>query len=74
MYNIYIGLGLVSAGSNNSRVAGLLKQLSEFYAKDSNHLFLVRISQGLNAMGKGLLSISPFFSDRLLNNLYILYI
>jgi len=61
-----LGLGLISAGSNNSRIAGLLKQLSEFYSKEPNHLFLVRISQGLNVMGKGLLSISPFCSDRLL--------
>eukprot|EP00602_Paraphysomonas_sp_CaronLab_P000859 CAMPEP_0185030934 /NCGR_PEP_ID=MMETSP1103-20130426/18094_1 /TAXON_ID=36769 /ORGANISM="Paraphysomonas bandaiensis, Strain Caron Lab Isolate" /LENGTH=894 /DNA_ID=CAMNT_0027566249 /DNA_START=45 /DNA_END=2729 /DNA_ORIENTATION=- len=61
-------LGLVSAGSNNSRVAGLLRQLSEFYAKEANHLFIVRLAQGLNAMGKGLLTLSPFHSDRLLMN------
>jgi 26S proteasome regulatory subunit N1 len=58
------GLGVVSAGSNNSRVAGLLRQLSEFYAKEANHLFVVRLAQGLNAMGKGLLSLSAFHSDR----------
>jgi 26S proteasome regulatory subunit N1 len=57
-------LGLVSAGTNNSRVAGLLRQLSEFYSKEANHLFIVRIAQGLIAMGKGLLGISPFHSDR----------
>jgi 26S proteasome regulatory subunit N1 len=58
------GLGIVSAGSNNSRVAGLLRQLSEFYAKEANHLFVVRIAQGLNAAAKGLVSMSPFHSDR----------
>lgn len=58
------GLGIVSAGSNNSRVAGLLRQLSEFYSKEANHLFVVRLAQGLNAMGKGLLTLSPFHSDR----------
>ena len=62
------GLGLVCAGSNNSRVAGLLRQLSDFYAREANHLFVVRIAQGLNAMGKGLLGLSPFHSDRLLLN------
>lgn len=61
-----LGLGLVSAGSNNSRVAGLLRQLSEFYAKDANTLFVVRLAQGLNCMGKGLLTLNPFHSDRLL--------
>ena len=58
------GLGLITAGSNNSRVAGLLRSLSEFYAKEPNHLFIVRIAQGLNAMGKGLIGLSPFHSDR----------
>lgn len=59
-----LGLGLVSAGTNNSRVAGLLRQLSDFYAKESNHLFIVRLAQGLNAMAKGLIGLSPFHSDR----------
>jgi 26S proteasome regulatory subunit N1 len=59
-----LALGLVSAGSNNSRVANLLRQLAEFYARESNHLFMVRIAQGMNAMGKGLLSLTPFHSDR----------
>lgn len=53
-----------STGTNNARVTGLLRQLAEFYSKEANHLFVVRIAQGLVAMGKGLLSISPFHSDR----------
>ena len=63
-----LGLGLVSAGTNNSRVAGLLKQLSEFYSKEADHLFIVRIAQGLNSMGKGLIGLNPFHSDRFLMN------
>jgi 26S proteasome regulatory subunit N1 len=59
-----LGLGLVSAGSNNSRVAQLLRQCAEFYAKEANHLFCVRIAQGLNAAAKGLVTLSPFHSDR----------
>lgn len=59
-----LGLGLVSAGSNNSRVAQLLRQCAEFYAKEANHLFIVRIAQGLNAAAKGLVTMSPFHSDR----------
>lgn len=45
-------LGLVSAGTNNSRVAQLLRQLSEFYSREASHLFVTRIAQGLNHMGK----------------------
>jgi 26S proteasome regulatory subunit N1 len=60
------GLGLVSAGTNNSRVAQLLRSLSDFYAQDDNLLFCVRVAQGLNAMGKGLLTLHPKHSDGLL--------
>eukprot|EP00922_Rhytidocystis_sp_ex-Travisia-forbesii_P046791 GHVS01069754.1.p1 GENE.GHVS01069754.1~~GHVS01069754.1.p1 ORF type:complete len:1011 (+),score=212.58 GHVS01069754.1:139-3171(+) len=63
-----MSLGLVGAGTNNSRIAGLLRQLAAFYAKDSNAMFVVRISQGLLYMGKGLLSINPIHSDRFLVN------
>jgi 26S proteasome regulatory subunit N1 len=66
--NAIIALGVVSAGTNNSRVAGLLRQLSDFYSKEAGHVFCVRIAQGLLHMGKGLLSINPFHSDRLLLN------
>ncbi|CAN0026043.1 unnamed protein product, partial [Sphacelaria rigidula] len=45
-------LGLVSAGTNNSRVAQLLRQLSEFHSRDASNLFVTRIAQGLNHMGK----------------------
>mmetsp|Transcript_9187 Transcript_9187/g.21906 ORF Transcript_9187/g.21906 Transcript_9187/m.21906 type:complete len:931 (-) Transcript_9187:26-2818(-) len=66
--NAIMGLGVVSAGTNNSRVAGLLRQLGEFYSKEAGHIFCVRISQGLLHMGKGLLTINPFHADRMLLN------
>ena len=66
--NAILALGIVSAGTNNSRVAGLLRQLSGFYSKDADHVFCVRIAQGLLHMGKGLLTINPFHSDRMLLN------
>jgi 26S proteasome regulatory subunit N1 len=66
--NAIMALGVVSAGTNNSRVAGLLRQLSEFYSKEAGHIFCVRIAQGLLHMGKGLLTINPFHADRMLLN------
>jgi len=59
-------MGLMGAGTNNSRLAGMLRQLAGFYAKDANALFMVRISQGLLHMGKGLVTLNPLHSDRLL--------
>mmetsp|Transcript_23303 Transcript_23303/g.42134 ORF Transcript_23303/g.42134 Transcript_23303/m.42134 type:complete len:888 (-) Transcript_23303:94-2757(-) len=61
-----ISMGLIGAGTNNARLAGLLRQLAAYYAKDANALFMVRIAQGLLYMGKGLLTINPMFSDRYL--------
>lgn len=61
-----LALGLIGAGTNNARISQLLRQLSSYYAKDANHLFMVKIAQGILFMGKGLLTISPFYSDRLI--------
>ena len=40
-----------------------LFQLAQYYAKDSNNLFMVRIAQGLVHMGKGTLTLHPYHSD-----------
>lgn len=66
--NAILAMGIVSAGTNNSRVAGLLRQLSEFYSKEAGHMFCVRIAQGLLHMGKGLMTINPHHSDHMLLN------
>merc|ERR1711915_557590 len=61
-----LAMGIIGAGTNNSRIAGLLRQLSGFYAKDAKPLFVVRLAQGLLHMGKGLVTLSPRHSDKLL--------
>ena len=63
-----LSMGICGAGTNNSRIAGLLRQLSSFYAKEADPLFITRIAQGLLHTGKGLLTLNPFHSDRLLMN------
>eukprot|EP01012_Entosiphon_sulcatum_P006973 TRINITY_DN13430_c0_g1_i1.p1 TRINITY_DN13430_c0_g1~~TRINITY_DN13430_c0_g1_i1.p1 ORF type:complete len:875 (+),score=233.21 TRINITY_DN13430_c0_g1_i1:35-2659(+) len=63
-----LALGIVGAGTNNSRIANMLRQLANYYAKEANHLFLVRVAQGLLHLGKGLLTMSPFHSDLKLMN------
>lgn len=66
--NAILAMGLTSAGTNNSRVAGLLRQLSEFYSKEAGHVFCVRIAQAMLHMGKGLLTLSPTHSDKMLTS------
>jgi len=46
----------------------MLRQLAQYHAKNTGHLFMVRIAQGLTHMGKGTLSLSPFHTDRQVMN------
>jgi len=62
--NAIFAMGLVGAGTNNARLAQLLRQLASYYHRDQNSLFMVRIAQGLLHMGKGTMSLSPFHTDR----------
>lgn len=57
-----ICLGLVGAGTNNSRMADIFRKLASYYSKESDTLFCIRISQGLLYMGKGMLSLQPYYS------------
>ncbi len=66
--NAIFSMGLVSSGSNHSRVGGLLRSLAGYYTEESNPLFMVRIAQGLLYMGKGLLTLDPVYSHKLLLN------
>jgi 26S proteasome regulatory subunit N1 len=62
--NAIFAMGLVGAGTNNARLAQLLRQLASYYHRDQNSLFMVRIAQGLVHMGKGTMSLNPFHTDR----------
>ena len=42
-----LAMGLVSAGTNNSRVAVLLRQLGELYGKEAGRVCCTRIAQAL---------------------------
>jgi len=64
--NAVLSLGFLGAGTNNSRIANILRELSGYYNKEPNHLFLVRIAQGLLHMGKGLMTLSPTHNDNFL--------
>ncbi|KAK5998664.1 26S proteasome regulatory subunit rpn-1 [Cladobotryum mycophilum] len=62
--NAIFAMGMLGAGTNNARLAQLLRQLASYYHRDQDALFMVRIAQGLLHMGKGTLSLNPFHSDR----------
>ena len=54
------------SGTNNARLATMLRNLAVYHTKDANSLFMVRIAQGLLHMGKGTHTLSPQYSDRFL--------
>lgn len=62
--NAIYSMGLVGAGTNNARLAQLLRQLASYYIKSADSLFMVRIAQGILHLGKGTLTLSPFNSER----------
>ncbi|KAJ3555633.1 hypothetical protein NP233_g12161 [Leucocoprinus birnbaumii] len=62
--NAIFAMGIVGAGTNNARLAQMLRQLAGYYQKEPDCLFMVRVAQGLVHMGKGTIGINPFFSDR----------
>lgn len=66
--NAIYAMGLVGAGTNNARLAQLLRQLAQYYCKSPDSLFMVRIAQGILYMGKGTLSLTPFNIERTILN------
>ena len=55
--NAIFALGIIGAGTNNARIARMLRALTQYYQKDADHLYIIRIAQGLIHLGKGLLTI-----------------
>lgn len=53
-------------GTNNARLAAMLRQLAVYHGKDMNNLFMVRLAQGLTHLGKGTMTLNPYHSDRML--------
>jgi hypothetical protein len=63
-HNSILAMGLVGCGTNNARVAAMLRNLAVYYHKDEHNLFMTRLAQGLLHMGKGTMTISPYHTDR----------
>jgi 26S proteasome regulatory subunit N1 len=45
--NAIFTVGLVGAGTNNARLAQMLRQLAGYYYREPDCIFMVRIAQGL---------------------------
>lgn len=51
----------ISLGTNNARLAAMLRQLAQYHAKDPNNLFMVRLAQ----VGDNTKDTAPYTSDPL---------
>jgi len=66
--NAIFALGMTGVGTNNSRLAQMLRQLVAYYARDNQVLYAVRLAQGLLHMGKGTLGLKPDNSQGSITN------
>jgi 26S proteasome regulatory subunit N1 len=59
-------MGLVGAGTNNARLAQMFRQLASYYNREPSNLYTTRLAQGLLHMGKGMLTLNPWHSHRMI--------
>ena len=62
-FRAIFGLGLIGSGSNNSRIATLLRNLFDYYTGDNDYLYMIKLALGLLYAGKGLVGINPYYSE-----------
>jgi 26S proteasome regulatory subunit N1 len=62
--NAIFAMGLVGAGTNNARLAQLLRGLASYYHREPNCLFVVRVAQGMLHLAKGTMTLTPYHTDR----------
>ena len=60
--NSIFAMGLCGAGTNNARLAQLLRQLASYYSREQDALFITRLAQGLLHLGKGNINYRSWFS------------
>ncbi len=65
-----LGMGLLGAGTNNPRVANLLRQLALYYSLELNQLFKFRIARDLMYCGKVLFTALGRSEETLLSELH----
>ena len=64
--NSIFSLGIVAAGTNNSKLSSELRKMAGAYAEEEEIIPYIRFSQGLLNLGKGSLSLNPIHSNGLL--------
>lgn len=63
-----LAMGLIGAGTNHARLADIFRKLAGYYYKDTQLVLCIRLAQGFLYMGKGMLTINPYYSEKFLFN------
>ncbi|EKX73719.1 26S proteasome regulatory subunit 2, putative [Theileria equi strain WA] len=63
-----LALGIVGAGTNNSRINVLLQNIARCNSRDMTLMFVLRLAVGLLFMGKGTTTLTPLRSEGFLLN------
>lgn len=61
--NAALALGILGAGTQNSKIIGILKALEGFHSENPQIVMIIQISIGLCHLGQGLMSLSPTYDD-----------
>jgi 26S proteasome regulatory subunit N1 len=61
--NAAVALGILAAGTANSRTIKALHNLREFHKNDQATFMLTQIAEGLVHLGQGLMTLSPTYGD-----------
>lgn len=64
--NAIIAIGLLAAGTQNTRAIGTLRQLEVFHKNNPHAMMLLQIAEGLTHLGQGLMTLSPTYGDSIL--------
>ncbi|KAL3235182.1 26S proteasome regulatory subunit RPN1 [Nakaseomyces bracarensis] len=67
--NSIFAMGLCGVGTNNARLAQLLRQLASYYSREQDALFITRMAQGLVHLGKGTMTMDIFNDAHVLNKI-----
>ncbi|CCK70931.1 proteasome regulatory particle base subunit RPN1 KNAG_0F02680 [Huiozyma naganishii CBS 8797] len=65
--NSIFAMGLCGVGTNNARLAQLLRQIASYYSREQDALFITRLAQGLVHLGKGTMTMDVFNDAHVLN-------
>lgn len=62
-FRAILALGIIGAGTNNSRIGGLLRNLAQYNEAEDEYIYITKIALGILHAGKGLVGLNPYYSE-----------